>query len=197
MIGSRNVWEQLTTEGGALDLAAISNFYLVFTMSSSQDLQLKAYQTRLKDDVKKTIDHFEQILRLTKTELNEPHLSAAKMQEISYEMMVRAGNMTRAAESIMKLIWDIKQYIIINDFPLINETIKHTGDQYRKEVDDIDFKLMALRDEMSNELYELEEEYYNSIVKWIAWVDKVVKKIPLLYMFLLVGAFLVSDTKLT
>lgn len=134
-------------------------------MSSSQDLQLKTYQTRLKDDVKKMMDHFEQILRLTKTDTNEPHLSAAKMQEISYEMNVRAGNMTRAAESIMKLIWDIKQYIIINDFPLINETIKHTGDQYRKEVDDIDFKLMALRDEMSSELYELEEEYYNSIVK--------------------------------
>ena len=134
-------------------------------MTSTQDLQLKAYQTRLKDDVKKMIDHFDQILRLMETKPTESHLSAAKMQEISYEMMVRAGNMTRAAESIMKLIWDIKQYIIINDFPLINETIKHTGDQYRKEVDDIDFKLMALRDEMSNELYDLEEEYYNSSVK--------------------------------
>lgn len=134
-------------------------------MSSSQDLQLKSYQSRLKEDVKKMIDHYETILRLMKTEPNEPHLSAAKMQEMSYEVMVRAGNMTRAAESIMKLIWDIKQYIIINDFPLINETIRHTGDQYRKEVDDIDFKLGALRDEMSNELYELEEEYYNSLLK--------------------------------
>lgn len=132
---------------------------------SSQDLQLKTYQTRLKDDVKKIMDHFEQILRLTKTEINEPHLSAEKMQEISYEMTVRAANLTRAAESIMKLIWDIKQFIIINDFPLINETIKHTGHLYRKEVNEIDFKLMALRDEISNELYELEEEYYNSYVK--------------------------------
>ena len=133
-------------------------------MSASQDLQLKSYQKRLKDDVKSLIDNFEQVLRLVKVE-NESSLTGARMQEIAYEMRIRAGNMTRASESIMKLIWDIKQYLIINDFPLINETITNEAKIALEKEKHIDLKLMTLRDEISNELYDLEDEYYNSLVK--------------------------------
>ena len=133
-------------------------------MSATQDLQLKSYQKRLKDDVKSLIDNFEQVLRLVKVE-NESSLTGARMQEIAYEMRIRAGNMTRAAESIMKLIWDIKQYLIINDFPLINETITNEAKIAQEKEKHIDLKLMTLRDEISNELYDLEDEYYNSLVK--------------------------------
>lgn len=132
------------------------------TSTSSQDLQLKSYQKRLRDDVKSLVDNFEQVLKLVKVE-PETNLSAARIQESTYEMRVRAANMTRAAESIMKLIWDIKQYLIINDFPLINDTISNQTD-YSKMYE-IDSKLASLRDEISNELYDLEDEYYNSLVK--------------------------------
>jgi mediator of RNA polymerase II transcription subunit 22 len=108
------------------------------------------------------VDNFEQVLKLVKVE-PETNLSAARIQESTYEMRVRAANMTRAAESIMKLIWDIKQYLIINDFPLINDTISNQTD-YSKMYE-IDSKLASLRDEISNELYDLEDEYYNSLVK--------------------------------
>ena len=132
------------------------------TSTSSQDLQLKSYQKRLKDDVKSLVENFEQVLKLVRVE-PEANMSAARIQESTYEMRVRAANMTRAAESIMKLIWDIKQYLIINDFPLINDTISNQTD-YSK-VFEIDNKLTSLRDEISNELYDLEDEYYNSLVK--------------------------------
>ena len=132
------------------------------TSTSSQDLQLKSYHKRLRDDVKSLVDNFEQVLKLVKVE-PEANVSAARIQESSYEMRVRAANMTRAAESIMKLIWDIKQYLIINDFPLINDTISNQSD-YSKMFE-IDSKLASLRDEISNELYDLEDEYYNSLVK--------------------------------
>lgn len=132
------------------------------TSTSSQDLQLKSYQKRLKDDVKSLVENFEQALKLVRVE-PEANMSAARIQESTYEMRVRAANMTRAAESIMKLIWDIKQYLIINDFPLINDTISNQTD-YSK-VFEIDNKLTSLRDEISNELYDLEDEYYNSLVK--------------------------------
>lgn len=133
-------------------------------MSATQDLQLKSYQKRLKDDVKSLIDNFEQVLRLVRVE-NEPSLTGARMQEVAYEMRIRSGNMTRAAESIMKLIWDIKQYLIINDFPLINETITNEAKIALEKEKHVDLKLTTLRDEISNELYDLEDEYYNSLVK--------------------------------
>ncbi|CAG2117802.1 unnamed protein product, partial [Medioppia subpectinata] len=71
----------------------------------------------------------------------------------------------RASESLLKLIWDIKQFLIINDFPLINESISKKVDTNLINVSDIDHKLLNLRDEIANELYELENEYYNSLIK--------------------------------
>lgn len=130
----------------------------------AQDLQLKSYQKRLKDDVKSLVDNFEQVLRLMRVD-NDWSLTSSRVQETGYEMRVRAGNMTRAAESVMKLIWDIKQYLIINDFPLINETITNEAQAALEKEKHIDHKLMTLRDEISNELYDLEDEYYNSLVK--------------------------------
>ena len=131
--------------------------------TTSQDLQLKSYQKRLKDDVKSLLDNYEQILKLVRVD-SDVNLSASRVQETGYETRVRAANMSRASESIMKLIWDIKQYLIINDFPLINDTISSQTD-YTK-MHEIDSKLASLRDDISNELYDLEDEYYNSLVKW-------------------------------
>lgn len=131
----------------------------------SQDMQLKTYQKRLRDDVKSLADNFEQLIRLMKVENDASLMTSAKIQESGYEMKIRAGNMSRAAESVMKLIWDIKQYLIINDFPLINETISNEAKNALEEERTIDAKLTALRDDISNELYDLEDEYYNSPVR--------------------------------
>lgn len=140
-------------------------------MSLSQEVQLRSYQKRLRDDVKSITDHFLEIIRLVKIE-QEPNMTPARIQETTYEMHVRAANITRAAESVMKLIWDIKQYLIINDFPLINEAISaqssknpnHPDSHYNK-ADNLDMKLIHLRDEITAELYDLEDEYYNSLTK--------------------------------
>ena len=126
---------------------------------TSQDLQLKSYQKRLKDDVRSLVDNLDQVLRVMKVE-NE-----TRMQDVLLQMRVRAGNMTRASESIVRLIWDIKQFLIINDFPLINETITNEAKSALEKEKLIDMKLMALRDDISNELCDLEDEYYTSLVK--------------------------------
>ena len=142
--------------------------------SSSQEIQLRQYKDRLKTDIKSLVDHFFEILKLVKVDTpdNIPGLanrdgqqtvSAAQMQQSTYEMHVRAANMTRAAESILKLISDLKQFIIINDFPLINSILNQKSDHSRLQ--DLDLKLMSLRDDISNELYDLEDEFYNSIIK--------------------------------
>ena len=87
-------------------------------------------------------------------------------------MHVRAANITRAAENVMKLIWDIKQYLIINDFPLINDAISSQSSRNPNQpesnyikADNLDMRLIHLRDEISTYLYDLEDEYYNSLIK--------------------------------
>jgi len=80
-------------------------------------------------------------------------------------MQVRASNMVRAGESLMKLISDIKQYLILNDFPSVNEAIAANSKMFLGLQTSADCSLTTLRDELATDLYELEEEYYSSQYK--------------------------------
>lgn len=71
----------------------------------------------------------------------------------------------RAAESLMKLVADVKQYLILNDFPSVNEAITQNSQLFKVKSQEADQKLMTLRDEMASDLYELEEEFYSSVYK--------------------------------
>ncbi|XP_009475364.1 PREDICTED: mediator of RNA polymerase II transcription subunit 22 [Nipponia nippon] len=87
---------------------------------------------------------------------------ATQGEQDNYEMHVRAANIVRAGESLMKLVSDLKQFLILNDFPSVNEAINQRNQQLRSLQEECDKKLIALRDEISIDLYELEEEYYSS-----------------------------------
>ena len=65
----------------------------------------------------------------------------------------------------MKLVSDIKQYLILNDFHSVNEAISTNSQLYRSTQMEQDKKLMNLRDDLAADLYDLEEEYYTSIFK--------------------------------
>ena len=48
--------------------------------------------------------------------------------------LVRAANIVRAGENLMRLISDLKTFLVIHDFPAINETIKKQTDDLQKSV---------------------------------------------------------------
>ncbi|XP_055609537.1 mediator of RNA polymerase II transcription subunit 22 [Uranotaenia lowii] len=134
-------------------------------LTQSKEALLKSYNTRLKEDVRSMLENFEEIVRLAKGE-NETQLSKmTQCEQDTYEMQVRASNIVRAGESLMKLVSDIKQYLILNDFHSVNDAICTSSQLYRSTQMDRDNKLMAVRDDMAADLYDLEEEYYTSIYK--------------------------------
>nr|XP_009933003.1 PREDICTED: mediator of RNA polymerase II transcription subunit 22 [Opisthocomus hoazin] len=97
---------------------------------------------------------------------------ATQGEQDNYEMHVRAANIVRAGESLMKLVSDLKQFLILNDFPSVNEAINQRNQQLRSLQEECDKKLIALRDEISIDLYELEEEYYSSRYKAAAAAEQ-------------------------
>merc|ERR1719249_289169 len=88
---------------------------------------IKSYSKRLKDDVTSMISNFTEIINLCKIEEPNQISRPAQCEEDAFEMQVRAANMVRAGESLMKLISDIKQYLILNDFPSVNEAITYNS----------------------------------------------------------------------
>ncbi|KAG4074218.1 hypothetical protein HA402_015521 [Bradysia odoriphaga] len=134
-------------------------------LPQSKEALLKSYQTRLKDDVKSMLENFEEIGKLAKGESDNQLSKITQCEQDTYEMQVRAANIVRAGESLMKLVSDIKQYLILNDFHSVNEAITANSQLFRQTQADCDKKLMKLRDDMAADLYDLEEEYYTSVFK--------------------------------
>lgn len=85
--------------------------------------------------------------------------TGAVINNLSFFLSVRAG------ESLMKLVSDIKQYLILNDFPSVNEAIAQNSKLFRTKQQECDQKLMSLRDDIAADLYDLEDEYFTSIYK--------------------------------
>ena len=93
-------------------------------------------------------DNFSEIVKLCRVEdenqvgiwLLFPHRTlilhlqvnrATQAEEDNLEMQVRAANMVRAGESLMKLVSDLKIYLILNDFPNVNEAISSNSRMFK------------------------------------------------------------------
>ncbi|KAM9743299.1 mediator of RNA polymerase II transcription subunit 22 isoform 1-T1 [Menidia menidia] len=131
-------------------------------LPQSKETLLQSYNKRLKDDIKSVMDNFTEIIKLAKIEEETQVSRATQAEQDHYEMHVRAANIVRAGESLMKLVSDLKQFLILNDFPSVNDAISLQNQQLRALQEECDKKLTSLRDEIAVDLYELEEEYYSS-----------------------------------
>lgn len=62
----------------------------------------------------------------------------------------------------MKLISDVKQFLILNDFAFVNETLASTSAECREVRRLHDDRLLAVKDDAATFLQEVEQEYYNT-----------------------------------
>ncbi|KAM5146639.1 mediator of RNA polymerase II transcription subunit 22 isoform 1-T1 [Mantella aurantiaca] len=131
-------------------------------LPQSKETLLQSYNKRLKDDIKSIMDNFTEIIKTARIEEEHQVSRSTQGEQDNYEMHVRSANIVRAGESLMRLVSDLKQYLILNDFPSVNEAINQRNQQLRNLQDECDKKLISLRDEIAIDLYELEEEYYSS-----------------------------------
>lgn len=131
----------------------------------TKDALLKSYRNRLKEDIDAMVVNFSEIIKLCKIDEETQVTRAAQCEEDVFEMQVRAANMVRAGESLMKLISDLKQFLILNDFPTVNDTIAGNSKMFLEVQENCDRKLTTIRDELATDLFELEDEYYSSTYK--------------------------------
>ncbi|XP_022219222.1 mediator of RNA polymerase II transcription subunit 22 [Drosophila obscura] len=137
----------------------------ITTLPQSKEALLKSYNARLKEDVRSMLENFEETLKLARRDSHSQISRTTQCEQDALEMQIRVSNMVRAGESLMKLVADLKQYLILNDFHSVNEAITNNSQLFRATQIECDKKLMKLRDEMAMDLYDLEEEYYTSIFK--------------------------------
>ncbi|GFS03071.1 mediator of RNA polymerase II transcription subunit 22-like [Elysia marginata] len=135
------------------------------SLPQNKEAQLRSYQVHLRDSVRSMLENYSEIIKLARVEEDGQLLRATQIEQDHFEMQVRAANIVKAGESLMKLVSDLKQFLILNDFPSVNESISYKAGVYKETQTNMDTKLLMLRDEMANDVFEMEEEYYSSLYK--------------------------------
>lgn len=131
-------------------------------LPQSKETLLKSYTKRLKDDVKSILDNFTEIVKSSKVEDETQVSRLTQSAQDQYEVNVRAANIVRAGESLLKLVSDMKEFLILNDFPSVNATISERSSTLQEMTNQTDQKLLSLKQELALNLYELEQSYYSS-----------------------------------
>lgn len=126
---------------------------------------LNTYKSRLLDDIRAMMENFNEIIRSARLTTDEKQVMEKETQghfDVS-QMQVRAANIVRAGESLLKLISDLKTFVILNDFPSINGHLNQQNEKLKETGDALQLKIIELRDEFCTALTDLESEFYNSL----------------------------------
>ncbi|KRZ75472.1 Ectonucleoside triphosphate diphosphohydrolase 1 [Trichinella papuae] len=134
-------------------------------ISARKAMLLKEYQVLLQRSVKSIRENFTEIIKMAKIGDDGQVSRLTEYEHELFEMQIRAANMTHAAEALIKMVTDLKQFLILNDFAYINESI--TTSAVHNQIAQREFrdKLIAVKEEMTYCLQEAEQEYYNTALK--------------------------------
>ena len=62
----------------------------------------------------------------------------------------------------MKLVSDMKEFLILNDFASVNTSIIERSNALQEIINQTDQQLLTLKQELAVYLFELEQSYYSS-----------------------------------
>ena len=65
----------------------------------------------------------------------------------------------RSGESLLKLVSDMKEFLILNDFTPVNASISDITQRLKNIEEETDKRISGIKDSMANDLSEMEKEY--------------------------------------
>lgn len=122
---------------------------------------LRDYRLRLRDNVRSIRENFAEILKSAKVEHDSQANPFTQFEQDQYELQVRIATISKAGENLLKLISDLKQFLILNDFGYVNEAVTLNTTQCQSDQENLNRRLSTVKEDVSNILGELEHEYYH------------------------------------
>ncbi|CBY15790.1 unnamed protein product, partial [Oikopleura dioica] len=138
------------------------NSRLSAARSNTQDT-LNDYKKRMKEDIKSLKENFLRIVEAARyEERSQLSKTTASLYDTS-QVQVRAAKIVLAGENLMKLIAELKTFLVIYDFPAINENLKKRSNALEEETKKIKSNLLTIREDLGDQLYPGEDEYYSTL----------------------------------
>lgn len=96
----------------------------------------------------------------------ETSLNKTSQAEVDLlEMQIRTTSIIKSTETLSKIVFDLKDLAILNDFKSINNQITAQCVLYKRKEIDIDRQIMSTKDGLVKLLSDLQHEYYSSNYK--------------------------------
>ncbi|KAL5539790.1 hypothetical protein UlMin_044143 [Ulmus minor] len=117
----------------------------------------KALMQRVEGDIANIVDNFSHLVNVSR--VNEP---AVRNSQEAFMMEMRAARMTQAADSLLKLVSELKQTAIFAGFASLNDHVDQRTAEFNQQDEKTDRLLARIGDEAAAALKELESHYYSS-----------------------------------
>jgi len=82
-----------------------------------------------------------------------------------FEIQIRSANIVKSIESLSRIVSDLKDLTILNDFKSINAQIMNQCNFLKLRETEIEGHLTMTKDNLFKMLYSLQQEYYSSNYK--------------------------------
>uniref|UniRef100_A0A915PKA6 Mediator of RNA polymerase II transcription subunit 22 n=1 Tax=Setaria digitata TaxID=48799 RepID=A0A915PKA6_9BILA len=141
---------------------------------ATKALIVQEYKRRLKDNIKSLNDNFINIISVAKINIDDAaHKNPVGRMSDYYTMRnetaARAALMIRAADELLKLTHDLKEFLILHDFNFLSYAIQNAEDRAERNMDDCILRF-------SGELSVMVEPYRDPWQEYKSALDSLKKK---------------------
>ncbi|XP_015575126.1 mediator of RNA polymerase II transcription subunit 22a isoform X2 [Ricinus communis] len=117
----------------------------------------KSLMQRVETDIANIVDNFTHLVNVAR--VNE--LPVRNSQE-AFMMEMRAARMVQAADSLLKLVSELKQTAIFSGFASLNDHVDQRIVEFNQQEEETDGILAKVGEEAAASLKDLESHYYSS-----------------------------------
>ncbi|CAN6451268.1 unnamed protein product [Victoria cruziana] len=115
---------------------------------------------RLEGDIANIVDNFSILVNVAR--VNDPPY---RNSQEAFQMEVRAARVVQAADSLLKLISELKQTAIFSGFASLSDHVKQRKLELGQQSEKTERLLATISEQMVASLKEIESHYYASVVR--------------------------------
>ncbi|KAF5741783.1 mediator of RNA polymerase II transcription subunit 22a-like [Tripterygium wilfordii] len=117
----------------------------------------KNLMQRVENDIANIVDNFSHLVNVSR--VDDPPV---RNSQEAFMMEMRAARMVQAADSLLKLVSELKQTAIFSGFASLNDHVEQRTKEFDHLAETTDRTLARIGDKAAASLKELESHYYSS-----------------------------------
>ncbi|ORX55794.1 SURF5-domain-containing protein [Hesseltinella vesiculosa] len=118
------------------------------------------YNKRIDDDISKLVDCFTDIVKAGEIADKDKF----KVSQEGYQIENQATQIVRSTESLLGLIKELKQFLLLNDTRTLTALTEYRSNALTSQTNEIKKSILDLRQELTDAIYDMESVYFRSVV---------------------------------